>query len=95
MSASNRVYMPQIIAIEGLDGVGKSSVTRVLTELTRGVDVTKIITESMGVSRKTIVDSNSVDARFHYWLAVNYLAGVYASECVLANRVAISLSDHR
>jgi dTMP kinase len=86
---ADRAYVPQIIVVEGLDGVGKSTVTRVLVELTGGVDVTKTIIESMGVSNRTIMNSSSVDARFHYWLAVNYLAGEYANECVMANRTAV------
>jgi thymidylate kinase len=88
MSAS-RSHEPQIIVVEGLDGVGKSTVTRALVELTGGVDVTKAIMESMGASRKTIVDSRSVYARFHYWLAVNYLAGEYARTSIRTNRMAV------
>lgn len=85
----NHAYTPQIIAIEGLDGVGKTTVTRALTELTDGVDITDVIMASMGTSRQTIVDSDSVDARFHYWLAVDYLAGEYARECITSKRMAI------
>jgi thymidylate kinase len=87
--STNRVYIPQIVAVEGLDGVGKSTIARVLTDITGGVNVTKLVAESMGISRHTIVNSNSIDARFHYWVAVNYLAGEYASKCVEAKQVAV------
>ena len=80
---------PQIIVIEGLDGVGKTTLTKALVELTGGADITEVTTKSMGLSRRTIVESDSVNARLHYWLAVNYLAGEYATKCVQAERSAI------
>lgn len=80
---------PQIIAIEGLDGVGKTTITAALVELTGGVDVTEEIARSMRQSRRIIMASDSVYARLHYWLAVNYLAGEYAYMSVRAKRTAI------
>jgi thymidylate kinase len=87
--SKNSACEPQIIAIEGLDGAGKSTVTRALVQLTGGVDVTGKIIGSMGTSLQTVMGSSSPYARFHYWLAVNYLAGDYASGCIAVNRVAV------
>jgi thymidylate kinase len=80
---------PQIVAVEGLDGVGKSTVTRALAELTGGVDVTASVTRSMGSSRRVVMASESVSARLHYWLSFNYLSGMHALNCTRTNRTAI------
>jgi thymidylate kinase len=81
--------VPQVIVIEGLDGVGKSTVVKALVEITGGSDVTEVINGSMGEGRRVVMASDSVNARLHYWLAGNYLAGEYAAECVAAKRTAV------
>jgi thymidylate kinase len=82
-------HSPQIIVVEGLDGAGKTTVTDELVALTGGIDITESVTRSMGVSRDTISASECTQARFHYWLCVNHLAGDLARKAVQDGRVAV------
>lgn len=77
---------PQIVVVEGLDGVGKTTVTRALAELTGGVDVTRQVLASM---TRTPAGARSSDARYRYWLEVNRQAGEVAAEWVARGRVAV------
>jgi thymidylate kinase len=81
--------MAEIIAVEGLDGVGKTTTVEVLAAMTGGVDVTSMLAAELGQSRETVMRAASAEARCHYWLAVNYLAGERAANYVADGQTAI------
>jgi thymidylate kinase len=89
-SGRQREFPPQIVAVEGLDGTGKSTVADAIVALTDGVNITKVAAEQMGSSsRDTVCMSDSAEARFHYWSCMNYLVGDLAKDTVASGRVAV------
>jgi dTMP kinase len=81
---------PSFVVVDGLDGVGKSTVVRQLVLMTGGVDVSSIIAcqvSSSGYSGLT--KEGDAAHRYEYWLSINRLAGQAARGIISAGRTAI------
>lgn len=66
--------MARFIALEGLHGVGKSTVARLVAERV-GVKLTPTIPDAFSISRKHVNDGSSLEARYMLFLAATLSAG--------------------
>jgi thymidylate kinase len=89
MSSQSKSLIAEIITVEGLDGVGKSTTVEALVAITNGVDVTRALAAELDRSRDAVMRAESAQARCHYWLAVNYMAGERAAACIASGRAAV------
>jgi thymidylate kinase len=81
---------PSFIAVEGLDGVGKSAVVRQLVSITGGVDVSATLARHVSSSGYDTLTGEADPAyRYEYWLNINRLAGQTARGIAAAGRTAI------
>jgi thymidylate kinase len=89
-SGSVPLYPPQIVAIEGLDGAGKTTVVSEIVKLTNGIDVSKALTDYVRTSyNRKLLNLLPLEARYRYWLWINYSAGAVAVQIVARGHVAV------
>ncbi len=62
----------ELIVVEGLDGVGKTSVVRVMAGLVNGVDIVREVENLLGPDhRNKLLRRPSLNARYQYWIWFN------------------------
>jgi thymidylate kinase len=81
---------PHIVVVEGLDGVGKSSVADELVLATGGVNVTRLAARTAAAARPELKPGRySAHTRYYYWLWVNAMTGELAREAISRGQVAV------
>lgn len=82
--------MPSFVVVDGLDGVGKSTVVHQLVLMTGGVDVSTMVARQMSSSGHSgLTKEGDAAHRYEYWLNINRLAGRAAQGIIAAGRTAI------
>jgi len=83
-------YEPQIVVVEGLDGVGKSTVAEELVLATGGVNVTKLAARCAASAQpESGPGRDTAHQRYRYWLWVNAITGELARDVVSRGQVAV------
>lgn len=83
-------FTHSFVVVDGLDGVGKSTVVNQLVLLTGGVDVSPMISHQVSSSGCSgVARQGDAAHRYEYWLEINRLAGQAALEIMAAGRTAI------
>jgi thymidylate kinase len=81
---------PSFVVVDGLDGVGKSTVVHQLALMTGGVDVASLVAHQVSSCDDSgLTKEGGAAQRYEYWLNINRLAGQTALAVLATGRTAI------